>query len=157
MPFPISIAGTVTIQKGECNFVNAEQAGTQIRVMLHDAGAYVVNDGVSIRFKSPPPFLGGSWNILVPLDDGVISIRDDGSTLDIEYRASTVRLLVVVTCLIFGAAALFLHADLNSNEPANLTPFEVLPFGWLWLFGVNYIIVNVRFPGWLGNVVRQCL
>jgi hypothetical protein len=148
--FPLSVAGNTSIPTDRCRFREIEDNIARIEDLLIIAGVKTLaRDGESIVFKSGVGrMLSFNSNVLLPFDSGRIDVEGDGDRLLIKYQASTSQLLIIVTLTIVGFAIFFAYHRENFTN-GTLPPFWFFGLGWLWLFGMNYIIGAIRFRRWL--------
>lgn len=87
---------------------------------------------------------------MVPYDGGRIRLARDQGEVWLIYSNSVRRLLMFVT----GATTLMgLFAGLITRDPVEA--LRVFGGMWLWLFGMNYLIAALRFPGWLSRAIQS--
>ena len=101
-------------------------------------------EGGEVRFTSSLFSPGWNWAILVPFEKGTISTIPAGKSVRVIYRLSTMRMLLIVT-----VAMLALGATVFFGSSKNQPPLLLFAIGWLWLFGMNYLIAAIRVPIWL--------
>jgi hypothetical protein len=131
MPFPISSNRTLKIH------APGEEALTTIAAAVEDA----LHEAKAKKLFVKPgeiSFRGGIFrfvdghNQLGAISSGKIRFTQQGDLVLIHYRISFVQLLVIVTLMV---GLMFARA-----------PHEFLVFGWLWIFGGNYLTTLYRFP-----------
>ncbi|HEY1934839.1 MAG TPA: hypothetical protein VGG99_22770 [Acetobacteraceae bacterium] len=153
MPFPVSITGVIRLSRDVVGGASIDRIAVRIEDLLDAAAAKAV-----IRRDSSVAFTAGvfravfSSNVLVSLDSGTLDIEDAGDEIRVTYHASTVQMLIVVTAMLFLMGTLMLCLGLP-----RLVAVWVLLIGWLWLFGMNYLITSIRFPRWLRHGLQRSL
>ena len=88
-----------------------------------------------------------NWNILVPVGRGEIEIVP-GKPGTVKYGFSCVQMLILLTLMV-GA----MSVALISREGLSAHAIIFLVIGWLWLFGMNYVISAVRLPRFVRRAV----
>jgi hypothetical protein len=150
MPFPVSITGCVRIPVQGTDPARIDRALRRIEEMLEAAAASsVTRQGTSTRFRAGVFRLVWNVNILGPLGSGVICVDDGGSELRISYRGSTVQMLMAASALSLFVAS----PALGRGWTAVWLPAAA----WLCLFGLNYLIILIRFPRWLKHGVKKAI
>ena len=120
--------------------------------MLRGASADSVSiDAAEVRFTAGIFRIVWNWNILVPFGSGSIAVVSHGAEFLVSYRLSTVQMLVTVTGMICLMGLMIFSETMNAWYEILL----VLGGGWLWLFGMNYLIAIVRFPAWLRRGLKK--
>jgi hypothetical protein len=115
--------------------------------MLNKAGVKVLyRRNGSIMFRAGIFRLVSGWNILLPFSSGRIDVQDNRDSIHIKYKLSTLELLIGVTLMMIVFLATASHKNFNFTMTQRMW---LLVFGWIWLFGMNYMIGLVRFPRWL--------
>jgi len=142
--FPLSADGKVVPQDG--TRIDTGALLDELRDRLQAEGATeLVLDGSTLRFKVPfwKPFW--SWQLLVPLDEGILRVNSDA---ELEYEFSLRRTLLIATVgTVWVASMVFLR---GGGALAGLWIFAIC---WLWVFGMNYVTALVR----LSHFVRGCV
>ena len=89
----------------------------------------------------------GNWNLLVPIDHGVIDVVPDGNRLLISYKIWFIGLFILSSLMtIMFAFAIF-------SSGFTLQNLVTVARIWLLFFGGNFVIAVVRFH----NFVRSAL
>ena len=83
--------------------------------------------------------------MLTFFDAGLLRVESEGTGQRISYSLRTVRSMLIVTAMVAIPTTLVAFNDRKSANTALL----IFVLGWLWLFGVNYLIAMFRFPSWL--------
>ncbi|GEM_PF-4362165 len=144
--FPIDISGSIRLRDlgNPASFVT--RVSERLVDMLDEAGVTEVWPGEdTVRFKTASFWTGGRGGILAYFDAGTLRIETEDTSLRIRYRLSTVRMLFVITALsivFFGFLALSDAGRGSDWRDAVMTA----GFGWLWVFGLNYVFGMIRFP-----------
>jgi hypothetical protein len=101
----------------------------------------------------------GNWNLLGPIDRGVVSAADEPEGLRISYDLSFRRLFLFVSggILLIFAPVVFL-ANVPVAWPVRAAALFAM---WGWVFGGNYVSSAVRFPRFVrralaGDVWKIC-
>jgi hypothetical protein len=153
MPFPVSITGVIRFSRDAVGGAPIDRIAVRIEDLLDAAVAKtVIRRGNSVAFTAGVFRAVLSSNVLVCLDSGTFDIEDADDEIKITYHASTVQMLIVVTAMLFLMGALMLCLGLP-----RLVAVWLLPIGWLWLFGMNYLITSIRFPRWLRRGLQRSL
>lgn len=161
MPFPVSIGGVVRTPVDRADPKRMPTIAQHVTDMLGAAGAsHVIQSGHAVQF-STGFFRGvGNRHVLVQLGTGTIEIEDGPLEMRVTYRASTVRMLVIVTAVLCVPAAVLVSMTQTSPALSDLPAwFPALGVGiaWLWVFGGNYWMTKTRFRRWLEQGVRHAL
>jgi len=82
------------------------------------------------------------WNILCPVGSGEIEISRHETVIRVTYRLRFSELLIVATA---GVAVVVGFPVLTSAIGA-AGAFAIFVVGWLWLFGMNYLLAKKRIP-----------
>jgi hypothetical protein len=90
-------------------------------------------------------------NVLLQVHSGKIEIARRGRTLEVAYllRFTELVIFALSTAAALAAFCLILPAFSTSGAVA------ILAFGWLWLFGANYLIAGFRIPNALRQLARR--
>jgi len=142
--FPTSIDGHYEIgpiEPGRVHLVVQDVAQEVLRVR----GSDVERDGESVSFRGGFFRSPGSWRLFSTIDRGIIRITA-GSPGSVDYSFST-RLFLIMT----SVALLIMSGSMVFHDPKFAASF--LFFGWLWAFGMNYVIARFR----LSSFVREIL
>jgi hypothetical protein len=141
MPFPFSLEGTVAIEMPDLA-ATISAVETAIRKAKPSA---LTREGARITFRAGFFRLVSNWNQLVSIGSGELLFSQEGDRVLIHYSVSLVELFVTTTLMllvIFGIVPLLAGGN-------TLSSLGFLPLGWLWLFGMNYLITKFRFPWFL--------
>jgi hypothetical protein len=152
MPFPVSIRGDARVTDSTPDQAGRQAVLTRLRVRLLSEGASKVEvGGASLSFSVRWLRWRSNWNILAPYDRGRILVVHEGDGLSVEYDFSTRRLAIIVTfmCAILG----LLIALGGPHKP--LSPLIAMAAGWVWLFGVNYMLARIRLGSWMRRVINR--
>ncbi len=95
---------------------------------------------------------GGNWNILVPFNSGTFRVEAEDTSARVHYRLSTVRILVAITAVLGLLLGIMIAGSFRHDW---LSAAKMLGLGWLWLFGMNYLIGTIRIPIWLKRGLRK--
>jgi hypothetical protein len=90
------------------------------------------------------------WSVLTVVDSGALTVEPEAMLLCVRYRFGLQRVLVMVTGILLAFFAFVGVAE----KLGLLRTFELGGFGWLWLFGMNYLTAAVRAPFWLRSRLR---
>ena len=90
----------------------------------------------------------GNWNILVQTDSGAIEIIP-GAPTSVRYTFSCRKMLIVTTTMMV-VMAFFVFLSEGISEAA-----IVFAGGWLWLFGMNYLIAAIRLPLFVRRITKN--
>jgi len=144
--FPMSLDGEFKLTSPELEDISAilskvEQALRAARATnISRIGNRVVFQGGIFRLVM-------NWNILVPVGRGEIEIVP-GKPGTVKYGFSCVQMLILLTLMV-GA----MSVALISREGLSAHAIIFLVIGWLWLFGMNYVISAVRLPRFVRRAV----
>lgn len=88
-------------------------------------------------------------NILVPVSSGKIVVEKTGDLFAVTYELKFLEILLFASTII----PLFFGPVLFTKESIQWY-FKIgfLVFAWLWLFGMNYLITIIRFPGFIKKI-----
>ena len=159
--FPISVAGTVRLKMGvPVTDAMVRAACDRIADMLDEAMAgssaadNVRIEGNTVHFYAAWFALRWNWNFLAPFDKGQIIVELHRNAIAIRYTLSTVNMLLLITSVLaaIGAFVVWGKPDIL-KEVRTIAPY--LGLGWLWLFGMNYLIGMIRAPLWLRRGLRK--
>ncbi|MBV9989693.1 MAG: hypothetical protein JOZ72_00235 [Alphaproteobacteria bacterium] len=146
--FPVGIEGSIRLSNA-----GADPAPTleRIAILLDEAGeTRIVNDGTVLRFdKSIMKHGGPIWLS----SGGRFEVRSEGGAQRVVFSLRTVRtaLLIAVAA---GVPASFSLWNLR-DEPTKA--LVILLAGWLWVFGINYLVASVYVRLWLRRGLRNLL
>jgi hypothetical protein len=156
MTFPISITGTILLQKETSDLRGVEEVCGQVENLLESARATIITrqDG-SIVFTAGIFRVVTSWNILVAINYGKIVVNDAGPIVRISYFASTVEMLILATLMLCIISAWVIYNDPKGVAFPAQHPLWFAALGWFWLFGANYFLAALRFPRWLERGLRR--
>jgi len=150
--FPVSLSGSVRIANAHAR---AQAAAARIVDMLDekaDTGARA--QGSEVVFERVPLFGMSRTNILGPFNAGSFQVETEDTALRVRYRLSTMRLLLFVTGAVGAIAGFDAWIRLAHHEDWREAVW-VFAAGWLWLFGMNYVIAAIRIPLWLKRELRN--
>ena len=143
MPFPISSNRTLEIHApGEAS-LPAIQAAVENALNEAKAKTLSVKPG-EISFRGGIFRFVDGWNQLGAISSGQIRFSKQDDLVLIQYRISFLQMLVGVTFMVGLMFGYFARA-----------PHEYLVFGWLWIFGGNYLITLYRFPRFLREAAEK--
>ena len=111
------------------------------------AGNVTVEEN-SVGFTGGVFRLVSNWNLLVGITSGRIELEPEADR--IAYSLSFIQLVVGGTVMI-GLMAVFMGA---TGFPS-VAFFCGLPFMWLWLVGMNYLITLARFDRFIKRCIRD--
>jgi len=139
--FPTSVAGRVELAS-----ISVDQVPELTRALksgLERAQASQVTcAGNAVLFRVSLFRLVSNWNLLVPVNGGVVEIHA-GAPGIVQFRFSCVRMLMLVSVV-----ALVVAAFIPQREPLWVrlgAPFVV----WLWFVGQNFLIASFRLPAFV--------
>jgi hypothetical protein len=155
--FPIDVSGSIRLRDLGNPMPFVKPVAERIVDMLDEACASEVwRDGNTVRFKRA--FLasgpGGNWNILVPFNSGTLRIEIEDMSLRVCYRLSTLRMMLVVTGLVTILFGFVIFSNVK-HEGDWRSAAMIAGFGWLWLFGMNYLTGMIRIPFWLKRGLKN--
>src|SRR6267154_1863974 len=136
--FPISLKGSIDtpgIAPEQVIEVTARLISALNRVRAFS----VICDGNTITFRGGIFRLVSNWNILVPVNRGVITVSS-GSRGVVRYNFSCIEMLVFIALWVVLAVSL-----IPSDKPTFFR-FGAPPLLGLWLFGANYLVAAYRLP-----------
>src|SRR3569832_1686009 len=156
--FTIDVSGSIRLRNLTNPARDIKPVAERIVDMLDHVGASEVwHEQDIVRFKRGLFSRGGwsgSWNILVPFDSGSLRIETEDTALRVRYRFSTVRMMLIITGMMAVLFALGLQHKINHPTDWQVT-LKFAGIGWLWLFGMNYLIGMIRVPLWLKRGLRN--
>ncbi len=156
--FPIDVSGSIRLRDLANPSNSIKPVADRIVAMLDEAGASEVwLEQNVVRFKRGL-FGGGvwstGWNILAPFDSGTIRLDTEDTSLRVRYRWSTIRMMLIVTGLM--AVVLVPSVQHNVKHPVDWQlAIKFAGLGWLWLFGMNYLIGMIRVPLWIKRELKE--
>jgi len=154
MPFPLDHRGEIswTILSGrdpewECDaFLNAV-----VEQLEREQANDILVTGNRVAFKGGMFRLVNNWNRLVSISSGYIEAVPANGRVVVTYYLSYRQLLI------FASVGVLLMGLVLSGD--NSSPVEVklaiVVFGWLWLFGINFLISVGRFPGLIDRAMES--
>ena len=147
MPFPFNAQGTIVADS-----IDVAGATSAVERMLRDVKASRIFVGEpQIDFTVRSFRLVTNWNLLVSIDSGRITFRPHDDGVELRYRISFIRMLIIVTAMVVAVFGFF---PVMSWGPQSRVPLPMLLFAWCWLFGGNYVITVSRFPSALRSALR---
>jgi hypothetical protein len=153
--FPVSVSGSIRVRNLGNPAPFVKPATERIVDMLDAAYASDVwPEDAEVRFKTAFFGRGSNWNILAPFNSGTLTIEPEDTSLRVRYRLSTVRMLLFVTAAVGLISAIPAWQELSRGEGLQKAA-EIFSAGWLWLFGMNYLIGMIRIPIWLKRGLRN--
>jgi hypothetical protein len=147
--FPVSVSGAVKLRKRENPGMLVAPIAVQLENLLEKAQAsdWTV-EGSEIRFTVALLRRGtGRGNILEPFESGRFEIVPQDDHVLVRYRMNMLRTLGIVTAMICVLVLFVWHGRSIAAAFGEIWPFAL--GGWLWLFGVGYLIAMIRVPLWL--------
>ncbi len=111
------------------------------------AGHVTVEENI-VCFKGGVFRLTGNWNLLASITSGRIELKPE--TNRVTYSLSFMHLVVFGTVMVG-----FMAAFMVANEFPSGFFFCGLPFTWLWLVGMNYLIALARFDRFMKRCIRD--
>jgi hypothetical protein len=130
--------------------VNPREAG-RIKRQLLTASADELRrvKGRNVRVEGDRVLFGGgmfrlvsNWNILTQIDHGYIEVKSTGKEIIVTYYISFKFLVIAGTVLVL--------IFVGEASP----PVTLAVIAWLWLIGMNLLIVMMRFPRFVERIVR---
>jgi hypothetical protein len=155
--FPLDISGSIRLRDLGNPVRFSKPVTERIVDMLDEAGASEVwLEGDAVHFKSGL-FSGGSrgnWNILGPFNSGTIRTEIEDTSLRVRYRLSTLHMFLTITAMLGALFGIVISSSIaHGGDWQSLA--RVCGFGWLWLFGMNYLTGMIRIPYWLRRGLRN--
>jgi len=154
MPFPLSLVGSFNVEApGGASDESVVLLKTAISDWLVKKGARAISDtaqGISFKAGLFRPVTG--LNPLVAVSSADVEFVRNRTVIHVTYRLRFTELLIAAT---FGVALLI---GFQLVIAPKLTPVQMLVFsviGWLWLFGMNYLIAKYRIPNALKKLASQ--
>jgi len=151
--FPVSVEG---------RHVVGPLSSAQAKLVIDDLAEWLTMLGADdvllerrvVSFRAGNRLLAGNWNPLLPFDKGTITVTP-GAPGTVAYQLSTVRGLALVTAGVVVLTTLFAFVAGEGSNP--LLVAKLMVMGWLWLFGVNYLIAWARISRYikLGALARS--
>ncbi len=158
MTSPVSITGSISLPKGTKSIGSTEEVAVGVEEMLRAADARTVErDWSSLRFTAGIFRFGMNWNVLDPFGSGTIDVENIASEIRLYYRASIIEMLIITTAMVSVPTLAMLFTALREGRSPIPDVVWVFAIGWLWLFGVNYVIGWIRFPRWLRTGLQRIL
>lgn len=100
-----------------------------------------------------------SSNILGPVSHGRIIVTRHQDKMSIDYDLNFKELLILSSIGVFGFLGPFGFTHISSDPEAPIYAYFLLLFflfiGWLWLFGMNYLVTVFRFPTFIKRIVKR--
>ena len=100
-------------------------------------------EGDRVLFRGGMFRLVSNWNILTQIDHGYIEVKSAGGAVVVSYYISFKFLVIAGTVLVL----IFVG---EASPPVGLAVFV-----WLWLIGMNLLIVMVRFPRFVRRILQD--
>jgi len=153
--FPFSHNGAVSWGEGagEMPRAFAETFLVAAADELKRAGAKEVFIGERrVSFKKPLFYYAVTDWILAPTDKGFIEIAPRPGGALVTYHLSFLRMLLLVSAVVFGVIGLFI---LSAQKMPLTAKVVVLAVAWLWLFGTQYLITRLRFPRFVRRILSE--
>lgn len=142
MSFPFSLSGAVTVRD-----VTVEQAIDRLEGALAQAKAGALRrEGSAVQFRGGVFRIVSSWNVLVPISNGVVEVSPNPNGISVSYRVSFMQMLIVATLMVGVFVGPFVMAAPNVSVTGGL---GILAVVWLWLFGANFALTRFRWPAFL--------
>jgi hypothetical protein len=152
MAFPLSIRGGLPVTGAAADPVGRQVVLTRLRVRLLSEGASQVEVGsASLSFTVRWFRLRSNWNLLAPYDRGKVLVVHEGDHFSVEYDFSTRRLFIIATIMCGVLGLMIAIGGARSYAP----PLLFAGVAWVWLFGGNYLIAQVRLGRWIRQAVNR--
>ena len=150
MPFPVSISGSIQLQRRGKGAETLERIGARIEASLkREAASSIARHGTRISFKVAVLFGRVSrWSVLGPMDSGTVEIEDIGPRISVKYCVSTMRNFVVATT-IYGVIVPSITFFPDRNGDSAVQVMLCLLVVWALTVGGAYFVTANRFPRWL--------
>jgi hypothetical protein len=141
--FPFSIEGSIVAPRAEVG-----GAVDRLQAALTQWGAKAIERRPDVlSFRGQAFRLRPVWYPLHFVDQCEVSVKSEL----IAFRCST----KVVAALCIGAM-IVLGGFIYVNNPISIEiVLIVVAFGWLWVFGVNYLLCSILLRRFFGGVVRR--
>jgi hypothetical protein len=142
MPFPISYSKKLILNKDIYQISRDTLIRNILIVLQIKEASKAHNNGNMIFFKGGIRLVN-SFNILIPISSGSITVEEIDNEFHINFALSFTQLLIFTTFIIpiFFGIALSINTELKFIE---ITSFILL--AWLLIFGANYLFTIIRFP-----------
>lgn len=147
--FPLSLKGEVSVQTE--GSVSVDAVEREIAESLRAAGLHdIVAGSGAVRFRNDAVFMW-SFRIYVTANRGVFLVRPAPDKAGVAYEIFVVRLFVI-SIIIATFIALILSPAKNLNL---LEKLGIATGFWLWLFGLNYLLIWARTRAMLRRLLRK--
>ena len=153
MSFPLDHRGEVswTIHSGR----NADwECTTLLNAVVEQLQKESANDisviGNRIRFKGGVFRFVHNWNLLISISSGSVEAVPVNGRLIVTYYLNFKQLLIFSTVL----ASLMGLVIVGENGLPVEGKLAIVGFTWLWLFGMNFLIAILRFPGLIDRAMK---
>jgi hypothetical protein len=127
--------------------VTVEQAMDRLLGALAQAKAAALRrEGSTVEFRGGVFRIVSSWNVLVPISNGVVEVSPNAHGVSVSYRVTFGQMLAVVTLMVGAFLGPPLMAAPNVSVVGGL---GLLAVAWAWLFGGNFVLTRWRLPAFL--------
>ena len=151
MPFPVSAKGTLDVQLHR--EADAEKLITAVvSAIRNESPSDLSRQSNEILFRGGVFRLVWNWNQLVSITSGFVRISFIPGRARVDYRITFTQMLILVPAMLA-----FLCIPFLTSPRSELPPWQLLLFGWPWLFGMNYLSTCVRFPRFLRRAIDGAL
>jgi hypothetical protein len=147
--FPLSLKGKVSVATR--GGVSVEAVDREITEFLRGVGlrGIVLGPG-AVQFRNNTTLMW-SFQIYVMASGGVFNITTDATRISVSYEIRVTRLLAIsVFPTLFMALVCFSASNLDLFDK-----LLIIIGVWLWLFGVNYILIWARTRAFLRRSLRK--
>ncbi len=151
MPFPISCASLITVQRADGVILDAERVSRRLEGCLRLSGVTeIVRDSSSLEFGS------GAWDrgrtdLFMLINGGTIRITCEAGVAVLHYRCSLIRLVLIST-----AFSLLVGLDVLSGRPTWSRDSALLAISiWLFIVVTGYATVAGSFPKFLRGCIGR--
>jgi hypothetical protein len=145
--FPLSLEGTIDLPDG-----NTRAALDQLRYLLVAARAKNVEQkSDSLAFQGGMFRPVTSANILYSVDQCEVTARES----KLFYSFSTKQMLALVSVVIVAGCISFWTLSGEARQLPVGWWIALFVFGWLWIFGANYLLASIRLRKFLKKAVAS--
>ena len=148
---PFSISRAIVI-KGFYLENNTDALHMLIESLKKQKARNIQHYGNNITFRGGIFRFVSSWNQLVAISSGSLTLKRTESSISVNYKITFTEMLIIVTAMVIG----FLGPPVwNASNTGVVESIIILLCAWFWLFGGNVAIAYFRFPRFLKSSLAE--
>ena len=151
MPFPFSYSNKVEVPFNRVSHTPENLLNSIVLSLKNVRARNIQNDRNYITFAGGILRFVMSWNILIAVSSGKITVDKGDDKLYLKYSLKFTEMFIIVTVAVLGFFGPVIWQAPNLTFYAKV---GILAVAWIWLFGGNYFLTIFRFPDFIKKMTE---